>query len=213
MTTEVPRPRHRWFAYVYAKFVEPSDRKKMGPVRQFVAGGAHGRVLELGAGTGSNVEYYDWSRIDTLEMTEPDPFMLKHIPPKLESLPAISRAKVHLTEAPAEGLPFSDAEFDCAVVTLVLCSVEDLEASLAELRRVLKPGAEMRLIEHVRGAGRTTTAQKLVQPAYGWFSGNCKLSRDTESAINAAGFDLEVTQRTDLGPLWPAFVGIATKRS
>ena len=213
MPTEAPKPRHRWFAHVYAKFVEPTDRKTMGPMRRFIAGGAHGRVLELGAGTGSNVEYYDWSKIDSLEMAEPDPFMLKHIGPKLESLPAEARARVHLSESPGEVLPFADGEFDCAVVTLVLCSVEDLDASLAELRRVLKPGAEIRLIEHVKGSGKTAAAQRLVQPVYGWFSGNCKLSRDTEAAIEAAGFDLEVTQRTDLGPLWPAFVGIATKRS
>ena len=208
-----PKPRHRWFAYTYAKFIEPSDKKKLGPVRQLVAGGAHGRVLELGAGTGANLEFYNWSKLDSLEITEPDPFMMRYITPKLAALPAEARVKVHTSEAPAEALPFADAEFDCAVVALVLCTVSDLEASLRELHRVLKPGGEMRLVEHVKGSGRTATFQRLAQPIYGWMSGDCQLTRDTEAAIRAAGFELDVTDRkTDLGPLWPAFVGVAKKR-
>jgi ubiquinone/menaquinone biosynthesis C-methylase UbiE len=199
---------------MYARFIEPSDKKKMGPMRQVVAGGAHGRVLELGAGTGANLEFYDWSKVDSLEMTEPDPFMMRYITPKVEALSPETRARVHTSDAPAEALPFADAEFDCAVVTLVLCSVADLEASLGELRRVLKPGGEMRLIEHVKGSGKTATLQKLVQPVYGWTSGDCKLSRETEAAIQAAGFDLEVTEHINtLGPLWPAFTGTAKKRA
>lgn len=211
MTAPAPEPRHRWFAYFYARFIEPSDKKKMAPLRQFAAGGARGRVLELGAGTGSNLDYYDWAQVESLEMTEPDPFMLQHVAPKLDALAPDARATVRTHEAPAEALPFADAEFDCAVVTLVLCSVADLEASLRELRRVLKPGGEMRLIEHVKGSGVTARVQRLFQPVYGWLSGNCQLSRETETAIRNTGFDLEVTQRTAIGPLWPAFVGVAKK--
>ena len=208
-----PRPRHRWFAFFYAKLIEPSDRKTMGPLRRFADGGARGRVLEIGAGTGANLDYYDWAQVESLDMSEPDPFMARHIRPRLEALPAEVRAKVRLHEAPAEQLPFPDATFDCAVVTLVLCSVSDLDASIAELRRVLKPGGELRIVEHVKADGRRATVQSLVQPVYGWMSGECQLGRRTEDALRAGGFDVDVTQRTAFGPLWPAFAGTARRRT
>lgn len=209
---QLPQPRHRWFAWFYARLIEPSDRKTMGPLRQFAAGGARGRVLEIGAGTGSNLDYYDWSQVDFLDLTEPDPFMAQRIRPRLEALPAETRARVRLHSAPAEHLPFADAEFDCAVVTLVLCSVSDPQVSIAELRRVLKPGGELRIVEHVKAGGKKATVQRLFQPVYGWLSGNCQLSRKTEDSIRAAGFELEIVQRTALGPLWPAFTGVARRR-
>jgi ubiquinone/menaquinone biosynthesis C-methylase UbiE len=210
MSTALPRPQHRWFAYAYDKFLEPSGRKQMDPLRRFVAGGARGRVLEIGAGTGSNLPFYNWPQVEKLEVTEPDPFMLQRLESKIESLPSEARAKVRRQEAPAESLPFGDGDFDCAVVTLVLCSVADVRASLSELRRVLTPSGEMRLIEHVQADGRWATVQKYIQPVYGWVSGECRLSRRTEEAVRSAGFELEVTQRENLGgPLWPGFVGIA----
>jgi SAM-dependent methyltransferase len=211
MAAQLPQPRHRWFAFFYDKLIEPSGNKTMGPLRQFAAGGARGRVLEIGAGTGSNLAYYDWSQVGSLEMTEPDPYMAKRIEPRVAALPPEARDKVHVSEAPAEALPFADGEFDCAVVTLVLCSVSDLQAAISELRRVVKPGGELRLVEHVKASGGMATAQKLFQPVYGWTSGDCQLSRETEAALRAAGFELEVTQRTALGPLWPAFAGIARR--
>jgi SAM-dependent methyltransferase len=204
MSKALPRPRHRWYARAYDRFIEPSGRKQMDPLRRFAAGGARGRVLEIGAGSG-----YDWQHIERLELAEPDPFMLQLMQPKLDALPAEARAKVRAQEAPAESLPFGDGEFDCAVVSLVLCSVADVPASLAELRRVLKPVSEVRLIEHVQAQGRWATVQKYIQPFYGLVSGECRLSRRTEEAVRNAGFELEVTQRENLGgPLWPGFVGI-----
>jgi SAM-dependent methyltransferase len=208
----LPQPRHRWFAFFYAKLIEPSDRKTMGPLRQFAAGGARGRILEIGAGTGGNLDYYDWSQVDSLEMCEPDPFMAKRIRPRIDALSAEARAKVHLRQAPAEQLPFQDSEFDCAVVTLVLCTVSDPAASIAELRRVLKPGGELRIVEHVKAEGKRATLQRIVQPVYGWMSGNCQLRRRTEDALRAGGFDVDVTERTAFGPLWPAFAGTARLR-
>jgi ubiquinone/menaquinone biosynthesis C-methylase UbiE len=182
----------------------------MDPLREFAAGGAQGRVLEVGAGTGSNLPFYKWPQIESLDLTEPDPFMLQRMQAKLGGLPAEARTKVRAQEAPAESLPFGEGEFDCAVVTLVLCSVADVPASLAELRRVLKSTGEMRLIEHVQADGGWATVQKYIQPIYGWVSGECQLSRRTEEAVRRAGFELEVTQRESLGgPLWPGFVGIA----
>jgi ubiquinone/menaquinone biosynthesis C-methylase UbiE len=182
----------------------------MDPLRRFAAGGARGRVLEIGAGSGSNLPFYDWQDVERLDLAEPDPFMLQRMQPKLDALPPEGKSKVHTHEAPAESLPFGDSEFDCAVVTLVLCSVADVPASLVELRRVLKPMSEMRLIEHVQAHGRWATVQRYIQPVYGLVSGECRLSRRTEEAVRNTGFELEVTQRENLGgPLWPGFVGVA----
>ena len=207
-----PQPQHRWYAAVYDKFIEPSGKKVMVPLRRQLVAQAHGRVLELGAGTGSNLPFYDWSRVESLDVTEPDPFMLRRLLPKLQALPAEARASVRTHDAPAEHLPFEDASFDCAVVTLVLCTVTDLDASLAELRRVLKPGAEVFLLEHVRASGAWAKVQRFIQPVYGWTAGGCQLSRDTEQSLRDAGFELEVTQRTSLGaPIFPSFVATAKR--
>jgi len=209
-----PAPRHRWYAAFYARVIEPSDRKTMGPLRSIAAGGAHGHVFEPGAGTGANLTYYDWSKVDRLDLAEPDLYMRQHLGPRIAALPAEVRARIHLSDAPAEALPFEDATFDCAVVTLVLCSVEDLARSLSELRRVLKPDGELRLIEHIAAEGAWGKVQRTIQPVYGWMSGECRLHRHTEAALRGAGFDLNVTERMKLGvPIFPTFAGTATRRS
>lgn len=207
---ELPAPRHRWFAAYYDRAMKADDRI-VAPVRQFIAGQASGRVLEIGTGTGLNLPFYDWSRVESLDAAEPDVYMLDRARTRHEDLPASARSRVHLQEAPAEVLPFDDGAFDSVVCTLVLCTVSDLERSLSEVRRVLRPSGELRLFEHVRGSGATATVQKIVQPVYGWTAGGCHLSRETESAVRDSGFSLEIRQRLSLGPLWPSFVGIATK--
>ncbi len=214
MATHPPHVRHRWFAAAYDRFIEPASRSKMDPHRRFAAGEAHGRVIELGAGTGANLPYYDWSKIDALYLTEPDPHMAKRLQRRIDELAPEAQEKVHVVEAPAESLPFDDDDFDCAVVTLVFCSVDDLQASLHELRRVLRPAGELRLVEHVRGGMLTAPAQKLVQPVYGWLSGGCNLSQETESQVRAAGFNLTVTERPHFGgPLSPGISGVARPRT
>jgi hypothetical protein len=76
----------------------------------------------------------------------------------------------------------------------------------------LKPGGQLRLVEHVAGQGVTGGVQAIVQPVYGWFAAGCQLRRDTEGDVRRTGFELDVLERFSLGPLWPAFTGIATRR-
>jgi SAM-dependent methyltransferase len=214
MAIHPPRVRHRWFAAVYDRFIEPAGRSKMEPHRRFAAGEARGRVLEIGAGTGANLPYYDWSKVEALYLTEPDPHMAKRMQRHIDALPAEARDKVHVHEAPAESLPFEEAEFDFVVVTLALCSVADLAASLRELRRVLKPDGELRLVEHVKGGAWVAPAQKLVQPVYGRLAGGCDLSRETESQLRATGFSLTITDRPNFGgPFTPGISAIARPRA
>ena len=212
MDQRPPLIRHRWFAAAY-ELMSRVEGKQMRSYRQRVAGGATGRVLELGCGTGLNFEHYDWSRVEIIEATEPDPYMLRRAQARRDALPEAVKAKIKLTSAAAERLPFPDESFDSAVVTLVLCTVTDTRRSLAELRRVLKQAGEVRLIEHVRAPGFKGRLQRVIQPLYGWTAAGCQLHRDTERNLVVAGFGLEVIDRPDLGPLWPAFVGIAKLRS
>lgn len=205
-----PRPRHRWFAAAY-DLLARADARKTDPLRDMLAGSAAGRVVEIGCGTGLNFAHFDWPKIKRLDATEPDAFMLKRAEEKADALPPAVRAKVSLHEAPAEALPFPDGSMDDAVATLVFCTVTDPARALAEAWRVLRPGGRLFLLEHVAGDGMTWKVQRTVQPVYGWFAAGCHLTRDTESAVREAGFDLEVTRRLQLGPLVPGFAGIATK--
>jgi ubiquinone/menaquinone biosynthesis C-methylase UbiE len=208
---DLPQPRHRWYAAVYDPILSKGGRRKLEPLRAEVAGGASGRVLEVGCGTGANFPFYDWAKVESLEATEPDPHMLSRAYPKLADFDDATRAKVTIRQAPAEALPFADAGFDCVVATLVYCTVKDLDQALKEALRVLKPGGTLRLLEHVASTGFEAVVQRAIQPVYGWTAAGCDLNRHTEDAVRAAGFKLEVPQRTRLGPLYPAFVGIATK--
>jgi SAM-dependent methyltransferase len=195
---------HRWHAALYDRI--PWSEQKMAPLRRFVAGEARGRVLEIGCGTGLNLAYYDWTRVDALEATEPDPYMLKYAAAKARALPA--EAPVHLHELAAEALPFPDASFDTVTATLVLCSVDDLARSLAELRRLLAPGGAFRFLEHVRGEGWLGRGQDAIGPAWRWLFAGCNPNRRSEAALAAAGFDLVIERRFNLGPGLPAVLGV-----
>jgi SAM-dependent methyltransferase len=96
---------------------------------------------------------------------------------------------VEIVSGAAESLPFADETFDAAVVTFVLCSVDSPPAALAEMRRVLKASGRLVLLEHVRGEGRLARWQDRCTPLHKRIAGNCRLNRDTASAVAAAGFD------------------------
>jgi len=206
----LPRPRHKWFAALYDRFDRVGESKTLA-LRRSLLRGVSGSVLEIGCGTGKNFEHYDWAQIESLEATEPDPFMLGHAREKLAGLDAMARSKLTLTEAPAEGLPFPDERFDVVVSCLVLCTVADPSRSLAEVWRVLKPGGELRLLEHVAAEGTWRRVQDAIQPVYGWFAAGCRLDRRTEDAVTGAGFTLEVSERPKFSALHPAFLGVARK--
>ena len=96
---------------------------------------------------------------------------------------------VPLVRARAEALPFRDGSFDTVVSGLVFCSVSDVARGLDEVRRVLKAGGVLRMLEHVRSKGRVAAwLQDRTQPAWTWFTGGCHPNRDTEAAVAAAGF-------------------------
>jgi ubiquinone/menaquinone biosynthesis C-methylase UbiE len=159
------------------------EKTGLGRWRKWLAGGvAHGRVLDLGCGTGRNFPLYGEStRAIGLD------------PCQASLLKARRRTPgVPLVRARAEALPFRDRTFDTVVSGLVFCSVGDVPRGLAEVRRVLRPGGVLRMLEHVRSNGRVAAwLQERTQPAWTWFTGGCHPDRDTEAAVRAAGFEID----------------------
>jgi ubiquinone/menaquinone biosynthesis C-methylase UbiE len=97
-----------------------------------------------------------------------------------------------LVQGRAEALPFRDGAFDTVVSGLVLCSVGDPARGLAEVHRVLRPGGALRALEHVRSTvAWRARVQDAIQPAWTWLAGGCHPNRDTERAVEAAGFTIE----------------------
>lgn len=148
-------------------------------------------VVELGAGAGANVRYLRGGT--KLVAVEPNPFMHE---------PLARRARAHGVEleivvAGAEQMPFPDASVDAVISSLVLCSVKDVDAVLAEVRRVLRPGGRFICIEHVAApaSSRVGRIQRAVFGPWRWFFEGCHTHRDLEVDIRAAGFtDVEVTR-------------------
>lgn len=193
------QPGHRWFAAVYDRLSQASERGFMKEMRTRVHGAALGRTLEVGFGTGISLPYYA-SAVD-LTAVEPDQYMLE----KARGRVAASGRTVKLEQAPAEELPFADDSFDSVVTTLVLCSVQSPTEALAEIRRVLKPGGRYYFYEHVRYTNRAGGwMQDAVAPAWGWIAGGCHPNRRLGSVIGSSGFaETLIERRADLPPLPP----------
>ena len=166
----------------------------MRPLRKEIIAQAQGVVLEIGAGTGLNFALYNPEQVERVEVVEPDSAMLRYARERLNT----ARVPITLTQAPVEALPFADKTFDSAVATLVFCSVIDPMRGFSEIRRVLKPGGILLLIEHVRAQGAfAQQLQNIITPVTMRVAGNCHWNRDTErSVINA---DFEIENRRDAG--------------
>lgn len=171
----------RAFAAAYARLVD-AESEVMRAWRRWVAGRAHGAVVELGAGTGANLPYYG-DAVERLVLVEPSPAMGRRL------APAAERARAEVVAGEAASLPFADGSVDAVVATLVLCSVPDLPAALAECRRVLRTGGELLLLEHVRSDDPAAAAwQDRVDPAWCRVMQGCHPNRDTLAAVADAGF-------------------------
>lgn len=185
----------RGFSALYDRAFEASEEAGLREMRGDLLRQARGRVLELGAGTGLNLELYPREGIDDLILTEPDPHMAKQLRKRMEEV----CPGAEMIEAGAENLPFEDESFDTVVVTLVLCTVPDQEAALAETKRVLKPDGQFLFLEHVRSPdqGLAKWQDRLEKP-WRFLGDGCHCNRDTESALKAAGFELGDVEHPEL---------------
>lgn len=180
----------RLFASQYDRFLALAERDGLAARRAELLGGARGRVLEVGAGTGLNLDYYP-QELDRLVMTEPSEPMAK----RLKERAAQSPLDPEVVIAPAEKLPFEDDSFDTVIGTLVLCTVPDPVATLAELKRVLAPDGQLLLMEHVRSESpdRAKWQDRLETP-WRLYGNGCYCNRDTVSIVEAAGFSWDDLQ-------------------
>jgi ubiquinone/menaquinone biosynthesis C-methylase UbiE len=184
----------RGFSALYDRLFEATEDAGLRQMRRELVAEASGRVLELGAGTGANVELYP-AAVEELVLAEPDPHMTKRLRGKLAEWG--SRAEV--IEAPAEHLPVDDSSFDTVVVTLVLCTVADPQAALAEIARVLEPGGKLLFIEHVRSEkpGLARWQDRLERPWH-FLGDGCHCNRDTVATIVASPLTLGDVQHDKL---------------
>jgi SAM-dependent methyltransferase len=202
--------RHPVFARVYQRLSGLMEREA-GEHRDELLAGLSGRVVEIGAGNGMNFRHYP-SSVDEVVAMEPEPYLRE----RAEAAAAGAPVQVSVGDAAAYPLPLEPASVDAAVACLVLCTIPDQARALAELRRVLRPGGELRFMEHVRSERpRKARLQDRLDSSGIWprVAGGCHCARDTVATIESAGFSVERVRSFDLGPAWvhtnPHVLGVA----
>lgn len=182
--------RHPRFARAYVRVSQTAERRGAAAHRDRLLVGLTGRVIEVGAGNGLNFAHYPVAVTEVLAI-EPEPYL------RTQAERAAARARVAVTvrEGTADALPAADGEYDAVVASLMLCSVPDQDRALAEMRRVLRPGGELRFYEHVRSRRPVLgLLEDLIQPLWSLAAGGCHPNRRTVETIERAGFhviDLE----------------------
>lgn len=213
-SVSAPSVHHPLFARFYTHVLARNEPAELRAYRDELLAGLSGRVVEVGAGSGANFPHYP-AEVTEVVAVEPESYLRE------QAVTAAVQAGIRVTvlDGIADALPLEDASCDAAVACLVLCSVPDQASALAELRRVLKPGGELRFYEHVRGTTPRMTRWQHVADRTFWphLFGGCHTARETVRAIEAAGFALE--RRRDLQPesiprflpAYPQTIGVARK--
>ena len=184
----------RVFAALYDRVMAEVEDNGLRDKRAALLAGATGAVLEVGAGTGANAALYP-AGLERLVLAEPEAPMATRLRDRVAS----ERPDAEVLQAPAEALPFADATFDTVVATLVLCTVGDPARATAELRRVLKPGGRLLLIEHMRsGDPGSARWQDRLEPVWRRVGHGCVCNRDTRAQLAAAGFDTSALVEDEL---------------
>jgi SAM-dependent methyltransferase len=184
----------RVFSALYDRVTKKTEDAGLRDMRRETLAAASGRTIEIGSGTGANLGLYP-DAVTELVLAEPDPHMVKRLRPRVKE----AGIDAVVVEAPAERLPFEDASFDTAVYTLVLCTVPDQAAALAETTRILKPGGKLLFVEHVRAKdpGLARWQDRLHGP-WKFFADGCHCNRDTMAGIEAAGFAVEASSEGEM---------------
>ncbi|MEA2349032.1 MAG: hypothetical protein QOG62_2819 [Thermoleophilaceae bacterium] len=201
----------RLFARLYDPLFAKIEREGLTDMRRQCLAQASGEVLELGAGTGLNLEHYP-DAVTRLVLTEPEEAMASQLQRKLAD--AGREAEVHIADA--QRLPFPDNSFDTVTTTLVLCTAPDPHVVLAEASRVLRPGGLFLFMEHVRAEEGSPIAkwQDRVEKPWGFIAGGCHPNRRTAATLESSALEVVNLQQTEMpkgaGPLVrPMIIGAA----
>jgi len=194
--TARPSLHQRLNAAIYEPFLALGERRGAAARRASLLGDLRGSVLEIGAGTGLNLRHYP-AAVDELVLTEPDAGMAARLRHRLEA-GRDGRRGARVVPAPAESLWFPDGAFDAVVSTLVLCTVPDPAAALAEVTRVLRPGGRLVLVEHVISPSpRLARWQRRLAKPWAGFAAGCRCDRDTVALLAGAGWDVARLRTAD----------------
>ncbi len=197
-----------WYERIFAAFYDPLlknvENQSFSPLRSRLLAGISGTVLDLGAGTGSNLPFYDRPGITPV-------FLDRSLPMLKKGLAKGMKTCGHPVAGSATALPFPDESFDSIVSSLVLCSVEDLFASLSEINRILKKDGTLFLMEHVLSLSPQIAAlQRFATPLWKTVAGGCHLDRATDTVVRTLFIEESSWQET-IGGL-PFHFGRYTKR-
>ena len=197
-------------ATLYERFVVPRlincacSQAAISAQRAKVVPRAHGRVLEIGMGSGLNLPYYLPAQVSSLAAVEPSAELRDMAQRRAANYPALA---LELSDHGAEAMPFADATFDTVVCTFTLCSVQSPAAVLAEIRRVLKPGGDLLYSEHgLAPEPGVARWQHRLEPLWKRLAGGCHLSRPVVASLVAAGFNI-VEQHSGYLPGAPRVLG------
>jgi SAM-dependent methyltransferase len=197
------------FAYIYRLGQPVFDRLFYNRYRRDAIAHATGRLLMVGLGPGTDLKFVP-PAVTSISAVEPVA-AFRQMASRLALRHGIS---ADIVEGTGESIPFGDNSFDSVHIGLVLCSVDDVAATLGEIRRVLAPGGRLVVLEHVRGEGATGRFQDLIAKPWAWFAAGCNPNRRTVDSIAAAGFDtggLRRLPRTPVPfPCKPHLQGFAT---
>jgi ubiquinone/menaquinone biosynthesis C-methylase UbiE len=196
---------HPIFARFYERFSHGAETRGQGDHRKRMLAGLQGRVVEIGAGNGLNFEHYP-PAVTEVVAVEPEPYLRERAAERASE----ASVPVTVVDGHADALPVADGSVDAAITSLVLCSVPDQATALAEVRRVLKPGGELRFYEHVisRRPGKAAFQRAFTKTVWKRIAGGCHMDRDTGAAIEAAGFAVEQLDRVPFQGL-AHIVGVA----
>jgi ubiquinone/menaquinone biosynthesis C-methylase UbiE len=210
----VARPKaHPLFSRLHPVITSMREKRGDADNRAELVSGLSGRVIEIGSGIGANFRYYPGT-VEKLVAVEPQPWLRQ----RAEEAAAEATISIEVVDGDAEALALPDGSFDAAVASLMLCSVDDQDAVIAELFRVVKPGGQLRFFEHVVSERPTFRRLQKVADAtvYPHLIGGCHIGRDTKANIESAGFQVTACRRFPmrlnlLTPTEPHLLGTALR--